>query len=154
MKKIVLTLLVLFSANVFLSAKEQVPADVKALTDKITKITTEYSNALLKVKSARDLADAINKYASRMEKLVPEIKAIEAKYGAMMEDEEEDDNPEDLEAFQNEWAAQLSGESTGADFQKFAEYYSDPAVQKALARLNRIMDSIGVSEDEDSYDEE
>jgi len=150
MKKITAVLLILLTSASICFAREKMPADLKALTDKITKISADYYKALTKVKSAKDLAAAINRYADQMEKLTPQIQAMDKKYAYMAEedDESEDDSDDmnDYETVQREWAEQMSGNEQNADFRKFAQYYSDPAVQKALAKLNRVMENIGVSE--------
>ncbi len=160
MKRITAVLLIILTSASICFAKEKMPADLKALTDKITKISSDYYNALTKVKSANELAAVINRYADQMEKLTPQIKTMEKKYAYMAEedDESEDDSDDmnDYERVQREWAEQMSGSDKNADFQKFAQYYSDPAVQKALAKLNRIMENIGVSDDaeDNNYNEE
>jgi hypothetical protein len=130
------------------------PADVKAVTDKIAKITSEYYKSLGKVKNAKELAAAINKYSDQMEKLAPQIKAIEARYGSAEEGEDDDAGEdanaggENFESAQEDWGRLMADNEMGAGFQKIQQYYSDPAVQKAMERLGRVMEKIGVSDKE------
>lgn len=159
MKKFFAVLTIIIISASITSSKEKMPPDLKAVTDKITRISADYYKALANVKNAKDFASAINKYADQMDKLVPEIKAIEKKYGYMSgeddgSNDEDSDDMNDYESVQREWAEKMSGDSSGVNFQKFAGYYSDPAVQKALARLNSVMEKLGVSDDEESDDEE
>jgi Skp family chaperone for outer membrane proteins len=155
MKKVLTVIfMILFSAGSVFSV-EKMPADVKAVTDKISKITADYYKSAGKVKSAKELAAVINKYSSEMEKLAPQIKAIEAKYGDMDDDSDTDSDDDmtsamkDYETVQEEWAKQMSGAEFGDSIVKIQQYYSDPAVQKALQKLSKVMEDIGVSDDED-----
>jgi thiaminase len=154
MKKLIAVLTILFTSAFISFAKDTMPDDLKSVTDKITKISAEYYKALTKVKNAKEFAAVINTYADQMNKLAPEIKAMEKKYDYMSGDDEEDsDDMNDYETVQREWAEKMSGDNYGVNFQKFAGYYSDPAVQKALAKLNSVMENLGVSDNEEEYDE-
>lgn len=156
MKKIFSVLFILIvSCSISFSA-EKMPADIKSVTDKITKLTTDYFKAINKVKSANDLASVINRYADGMEKLGPSIKALEAKYGNAgdEEDEETANDDTDYPEFQGEWAEIMSGSDMNVNFQNLAKYSSDPAVQKAMERLSSVMEKIGIPDDEGSYEED
>jgi Icc-related predicted phosphoesterase len=161
MKKVLTVIfIILISAAVSFSS-EKMPADVKIVTDKITKITANYYKSAGKVKSAKELAAVINKYSSEMEKLAPQIKALEAKYGNMDDDADADSNDDmtstmkDYEMIQEEWAKQMSGADFSDSIVKIQQYYSDPAVQKALQKLSKVMEDMGVSdEDDEDGDEE
>lgn len=154
MKKIITILfLVLLSASIC-SAKEKMPADIKAVTDKITKLTTDYFKAVKNVKSGKELAAAINRYADGMEKLGPAIKALETKYGTAGDDEnEEDPDDNDYPEFEKEWAELMSGSDMEVNFQNLAKYSSEPEVQKAMKRLENVMQKIGISDEEGDDDE-
>lgn len=144
--------IILISAAVSFS-KEKLPADVKTVTDKITKVTTNYYKSLGKVKSAKELAAIIDKYSSDMEKLGPQIKALEAKYGDSdegAEDDSDEDSPDDMkdyEAMQEDWAKLMSGTEFSDALMKIQQYYSDPAVMKALERQSKVMQDLGISDD-------
>jgi len=156
MKKIILMILVLFASFAISAAQQKMPAEVKAVADKISKITSDYYKGLAKVNSAREMAVVINKYAAEMEKIAPRVKVIEEKYGYMGDDdsEEDDDIPEDLDEFHKLLSEQMNNSDIGAGFQKLAQYYTDPAVQKALERLSKVMESMGMEDDEDdNFDE-
>jgi hypothetical protein len=125
------------------------PADVKIVADKITKITTDYYKALAKVKSAKEMAAVINKYAAEPEKIAPQVKKIEEKYGSMEDDSDEDEDlPEDLAEFESFMAEQMNNSDIGAGFENLAKYYTDPDVQKALERLAKVSESMGMSDDD------
>lgn len=153
MKKIIPILLIMLLSSAAVFALAKMPADIKAVSDKITKITANYYSDMGKVKNAKDLAAAINRYADQMEKIAPEIRAIEEKYGNAAEDENsEDEAPADIgdfESIQKEWAEKMSDKEVGENFQKIAQFYTDPEVQKALERLNSVMESIGMQEEND-----
>jgi len=151
MKKIIIFLLFILISTSICFASDRMPADIKAVTDKITKLTTDYFKAVNRVKSASELAAAINRYADGMEKLGPSIKALEAKYGTASgeENDESDDDTDEME-FQKEWAELMSGSEMNLNYQNFTKYSSDPAVQKAMARLNAVLEKIGISDDEEN----
>jgi len=156
MKKVLTAIFVLMMLSGVSSAGEKWPAEVKIISDKITKVTLDYYKSLNKVKNAKDVAAAINKYASEMEKLAPQIKAIEAKYGAMGDESKNDDSEinsgeamKDFESIQDDWSKQLSGADFSDAFMKIQQYYSDPAVMKALERLSRVMADAGISDEDE-----
>jgi hypothetical protein len=161
MKKVLIVIFILLISAAISFSKDAMPADVKIVTDKINKITVNYYKSVGKVKSAKELAAAINKYSAEMEKLAPQIKAIEAKYGNMDDESDTDSDSDDdmasemkdYESIQEEWSKQMSGEDFGESFLKIQQYYSDPAVQKALQRLTKVMEDIGVSDEDDGDDE-
>ena len=155
MKRIILMIFVLFASFAISTAQQKMPAEVKAVADKIAKITSDYYKGLAKVKSAREMAAVINKYAVEMEKIAPQVKVIEEKYGYMGDDDsdEDDDIPEDLDEFQKFLAEQMNSTDMGTGFQKLGQYYADPAVQKAIERLSKVMESMGMSDDDDDFDE-
>lgn len=156
MKKIILIFLVLFASIAISTAQQKMPAEVKAVADKIAKITSDYYKGLAKVNNAREMAAVINKYAAEMEKIAPQVKIIEEKYGYLGDDtsDEDDDIPEDLDEFQKFLSEQMSSTDMGTGFQKLAQYYADPAVQKALERLSKVMESMGISDDDENDFEE
>lgn len=162
-KALTVIFIIMISAAVSFST-EKMPADVKIVTDKITTITVNYYKSVGKVKSAKELAAVINKYSSEMEKLAPQIKALEAKYGNMDDDSDADSDSaddmtsamKDYETIQEEWSKQMSGADFGDSIMKIQQYYSDPAVQKALQKLSKVMEDMGVSDEDDAdgeYDE-
>ena len=158
MKKVSTVIFILLISAAVSFSKEKMPADVKAVTDKITKITTNYYKSLVKVKSAKELAAVIDRYSSEMEKLGPQIKALEAKYGDTADETDADPDDEnsaandDYDSVQEEWAKQMSGTEFSDALMKIQQYYSDPAVMKALERQSKVMQDLGISED-DGVDE-
>jgi Skp family chaperone for outer membrane proteins len=150
MKKITLLVLMIFAAVTFSFAQQKMPADVKIVADKITKISSDYYRALAKVKSAKEMAAVINKYAAELEKIAPQVKRIEEKYGSMEDDSDDDEDlSEDLVEFEMFMAEQMNNSDIGAGFENLAKYYTDPAVQKALERLAKVSESMGMSDDDD-----
>ncbi len=146
-------LIILFSTGAAFSV-EKMPADLKAVTDKITKITVNYYKSVGKVKSGKELAAVIDKYTSELEKLAPQIKALEAKYGDAEDNSDSDElkTVTDYEAFQGEWAKQMAGAEFGDAIIVIQKYYTDPAVQKALERQSKVMEDIGISDDNEDSD--
>jgi ribosome assembly protein YihI (activator of Der GTPase) len=131
------------------------PADIKAVTDKITKLTADYFKAIKNVKSGKELASAINRYADGMEKLSPAIKTLEAKYGTADNDEDEENSDDsDYPEFEKEWAELMSGSDMDVNFQNLAKYSSDPEVKKAMKRLESVMQKIGISDEESDNEED
>lgn len=152
MKKISLLVIVIFAAVSFSFAQQKMPAEVKVVADKITKITSDYYKGLAKVKSAKEMAAAINKYAAELEKIAPQVKIIEQKYGSMSDDSDDSDDF-DNDEFEKLLAEQMNNSDIGAGFQNLAAYYTDPAVQKALERLSKVTESMGMSDDDSDEDE-
>ncbi|MBN1498868.1 MAG: hypothetical protein JW982_01820 [Spirochaetes bacterium] len=162
MKKIFAVITILLTVTAVSSAADAVPAEVKAVTDKILKATADYSTAVAKAKKAKDVAAAINRYADEMEKLAPQIKALDEKYSYLSDQSEESEDEsdaemnetiEEYEQFQEEMQSRFSGDEYMQSMMKIQQYYSDPEVQKALLRLNNIMEEMGVSE-EDEFEED
>jgi hypothetical protein len=156
MKKVFSAVLILFVSASLCSAKNKMPADLKMVTDKMSKITADYFKAINKVKNAKELAAAINKYAGEIEKLAPQIKAMEAKYGNNSIDENsDDDDPADTDDydFKKDSDGQMSDEDSGENFMKIQQYYSDPAVIKAVERLNKAMLNTGLSDEENKQED-
>jgi len=155
MKKVLTVIFIILIAAAASFSKQKMPADVKAVTDKITKVTANYYKSIGKVKSAKELAAVIDRYSSEMEKLGPQIKALEAKYGETDEDAEDDSDGgnasdmDDYEAMQEEWAKQMSGAEFSDALAKIQQYYTDPAVMKALERQSKVMEKIGISDDDE-----
>lgn len=154
MKKVLTVIFIMLISAAVSFSKEKIPADVKAVSDKIAKVTTNYYKSIGKVKSAKELAAVIDRFSTEMEKLGPQIKALEAKYGNADDDAEEDsesDNASDMddyEAMQEEWARQMSGSDFSDAIEKIQQYYTDPAVMKALDRQSKVMEKIGISDDD------
>lgn len=155
MKKISLLFLIIFAAVSFSFAQQKMPADVKLVADKITKITADYYKALPKVKNAKEMAAVINKYASELEKIAPQVKILEAKYGSMDIDADDDEElPGDLAEFEKFLSGQMNNNDIGAGLQNLAAYYKDPAVQKALERLSKVAESMGMADEEGDNSED
>lgn len=138
-------------------AKGGMPADVKRVTDRLAKITGEYYKSLGKVKSAKELARVIDRYSSELEKLAPQIKSLESKYGNAdagddSSSEEGMDDSSDFGAVQDEWAKQFAGSEMSDSMVKIQKYFADPAVQKSMEKLNRVLEDIGISDDEGDND--
>lgn len=157
MKKILYVLLILLTSFSLSFSKEKLPADVKAVSDRLIKLTTDYFKSIGSVKNANELTTAINRYADGLEKLTPQIKALEAKYGKEDEqgEESEDDSDDmnDYDEIQEMWAEQLSGADMNIDFEKLSKFSTDPGVQKAMERLNSVMEKAGLSDEEESGEE-
>lgn len=155
MKKVITAVLFVLLVSSAAGAGEKAGADAKALGIKLNKITAEYNTDLKRVKNPKDLARAINRYADKIEKISPEIKRIAVKYKGMDDAEgieEEDNNKENTEEekhFQEEMGKFMADENMQKNFQKMARYFSDPAVQKALMRLNMVMSQAFGEEEDD-----
>jgi hypothetical protein len=85
-----------------------------------------------------------------MEKLDHQLKPWKLNMEQLPRGNDESDDDTDEMEFQKEWAELMSGSEMNLNYQNFTKYSSDPAVQKAMARLNAVLEKIGISDDEEN----
>ncbi|WDP89499.1 MAG: hypothetical protein HUN04_07095 [Desulfobacter sp.] len=115
------------------SPEDQAGAVIKQQTD----VTEVYVNDLEKAGNADDVVAAIEKYTKGMEKLIPDIKALQENYPEYQQGK----IPEGME---KEMARlrEISEKLPGA-MMKTASYMMDPKVQAAMQNMGREMSKIG-----------
>lgn len=113
-------------------------SDIIEVNRQFVKLMSNYVEAVDKVDSADEAAKAINDLADGMEKLAPEMKAIQKKYPELADAEE---LPEELEMTEEEM--EKVGQKFGNSFMKLMPYMSNQKVQQAQERLTRVMSTLG-----------
>lgn len=93
-----------------------------------------YAEATGKAESAKDVANAINTFAEKVEQLAPKIKKVRDKYPEL---DTSGEMPEELKAIQKK-AEGLQQQMT-ASYMNMMKYMSDPEVQNAHKRLSNAM---------------
>jgi len=147
MKKIALILVVLLCSGTILSAKGTAPADIARVKSKLNAIMVRYYKSVVKAKNAKQFAAAIDRYTSDFKKIVPQLKAIEAKYRS--QGKNTGGIEYDYGDFRKECGDIMNDEKYAQAFQKHAKYYSDPAVQAAMNRMMQMMQQFDTEEGEE-----
>lgn len=105
-------------------------AEVKTLLDKQVAVMEDYVTSLEKAGSAKDVADAINRYAVASKDLMPRMKALSEKYPEMGQEKEP---PAELKPLMEK--LKDLGMRMGQASMKAFQYMSDPLVQAAQKNL-------------------
>lgn len=110
-------------------------ADVKEYMNKSIKIQEEYLKSIESADSAGDVAQAINKFAERLNALKPQMKALMEKYPEMMMEKEP---PSELREVTNRQNA-LAEKIQKASQVNVQPYNLDPVVVEATKNLSQAM---------------
>ena len=112
--------------------------DAVAVNEKFVAAVEEYTSDMEKANDADAVADAINDFASQVEKIVPEMKKIAEKYPELKDPAQV---PEELKESQAESEA-VSMEMAGQMMKAFT-YMGNEDVQAAQVRLQKAMGGLG-----------
>lgn len=126
--------LCLLAAAVLMSGCGRKYADVKKLNSQFVDSMQEYVADLEKADDAKSVAKAMNRYADRLEKIMPKMKKQAEKHPEL---KSRKNIPEELKQSQEE--AQAMGMKMAGTFMKIAPFMSDPEVMKAQERMGNIM---------------
>ncbi len=133
-KKLWVTCLCLLGAVVLLNGCAGKYADVKKLNSEFVNSMETYVADLDRADSAKEVAAAMNRYADRLEKIWPKLKAQSEKYSEL---KDRDQVPEELK--ESEKHASEVGMKMAASFRKIIPHMGDPEVVKAQQRIGNIM---------------
>jgi hypothetical protein len=109
----------------------------KEMMGKVADVTEELVGAMEKAENAPAVAAALNTYTDRMEKLIPEMKALYEKHPELKEMKNNDKMPaeyKDVEERLNK-----AGERMFGAMMKMGQYAQDEAVLKAQQRMAEVM---------------
>ena len=109
-------------------------ADAEELNEDVIKVMDEYVAELDKSGNAKDVAKAINRFADKMEALMPRMKKLAEKYPEL---KDTSNVPEELRDSQKK--AEALGQKIAGSMMKIMPYMADPEVQKAQERMNAAM---------------
>lgn len=108
------------------------------VNEQFAEATEEYVLALEKADNAGAVAKAIDGYTAKMEKIVPEMKAIADQYPELKTSTEA---PESLRVSREK--AEAAGAKMAGAMMKLMQYMTDPKVQEAQQRMGKAMSSMG-----------
>jgi hypothetical protein len=112
--------------------------DVKEVNGDMVTIMDEYAAEIDKSANAQDVVKAINRFADKMEALVPKMKKLAEKYPEL---ENMDNPPEELKESQAK--AEAVGQKIAGSMMKIMPYMNDPEVKKAQERMSETMMNMG-----------
>jgi len=126
--------LLLIGLFVLMSGCASKYGDVIAVNKEFVEAMEEYISATGEADSGKDIANAINTYAAKIEKLAPELKQAVHKYPELKDDTKV---PEELKDLQD----QMEGleEKMKKSFMNMMKYMMDPEVQAAQQNLQKAM---------------
>ncbi|MFO7870721.1 MAG: hypothetical protein R6V03_04740 [Kiritimatiellia bacterium] len=110
--------------------------DVKRVNAEFVKATEAYAGDLDNADNPGEVAEAINRYADRMEDLMPRMRKLSEKYPELQGG---GDMPPELEASREE--SEAAGRKMAKSFIKITPHMHDPAVREAQQRLASVMAS-------------
>ncbi|NNG01288.1 MAG: hypothetical protein HKM93_17995 [Desulfobacteraceae bacterium] len=109
-------------------------SDAIEVNKKFADATESYVETLAEADSASTVADAVNAYAAKIEKLAPQMKQMVKKYPEL---KDQTNMPDELKE-SRERSEALGEKMTGA-MMKSLQYMGDPEVMKAQERLQKSM---------------
>lgn len=109
-------------------------SDAKKLNTEFVAIMDRYMQDLDQADSAKEVADAMNRYADRLEVIWPKIQKLSDKYPELRNRETV---PEELQESQKK--AEAAVMKMAPTFLKLGSYLGDPEVMKAQERIGAIM---------------
>jgi len=112
-------------------------SDLESVTNAYLKAVDGLISDVDKVNNASDAAKALNNYADKMEKLIPELKRISEKYPDFKNMKSNDKNTDPKLAAINDKMKEKMKKLIPTMI-KLMKYYNDPEVKKAQQRLNRL----------------
>ncbi len=138
MKKTISLLLTAFIIGTFfVSCGGGKYSDLESISNAYLKAIDGLVNDVNKVNNASDAAKALNNYADKMEKLIPDLKRIYEKYPELKNMKNDDKNADPKIVEINNKMKEKMKELIPA-MMKLMKYYNDPEVKKAHQRLRKI----------------
>lgn len=113
-------------------------AGPKATMEKVAVVMENLANSMEKADSAASVAAALNAYTDAMEKLIPEMKAVNEKHPELKTMGKEGG---EIPAEYKEVVDRMTkaGEKMGTSMMKLGQFYADEAVQAAQKRFTEVM---------------
>jgi len=134
-KNILVSLLFIISAAfVIFGCGKDPSAEAVKLNKQLVTVMKTYISDMDKADNAGSVANAMNAYADGVEEILPELKDL---YKRHPELQDTDKKPEEIKKIDEE--SEEIGRKMGAAFGKVMKYMDDEEVQKAQARIRKIM---------------
>jgi hypothetical protein len=121
-------------------------ADAAAVLKDIVKAQERYLESLENISTAKDLEDALVSFIDVMEKLGPRLGEMREKYPELAKDGATPPELEKLRRRMEENARKFADPAENRGLVKFMEFFTDPGVQRALVRLERVGAAIDANE--------
>jgi len=112
----------------------------KATMEKFVVVTETMADSMEKADTAVAVVAAINSYSDSMEKLIPEMKAVNEKHPELKELGKGGEVPAEYKEIMERITK--AGEKMGASMMKMGQFYQDEGVQKAQKRLMEVMEKM------------
>jgi hypothetical protein len=109
-------------------------SDAVAVNKSFVDAMQVYLNDMEKANSAQEVADALDSFATKVEKIAPRMKEISKKYPELKDPKRQ---PEELKAIRQQSTA--LGKKMGGIMMKLMQYRDDPGVKTAQMHLQKAM---------------
>ncbi|HDP79959.1 MAG TPA: hypothetical protein ENN21_03855 [Spirochaetes bacterium] len=132
----------LCALSLFCGAKGGKYSDVADVMESMIKAQESYISSLSKVNSPAEMAAAVNGFTDTLEKLAPKMIELQKKYPELEKDE---NLPAELKALEDRMERNfesMADASKSDVIKKTMAYFSDAEVQKAFARMQKVMMSL------------
>ena len=109
-------------------------ADVKKVMKQTNAATAEATTAMEKANTGKEVAAALDTYTNTMEKQLPKMKELSAKYPEL----KDPNPPEELKPLQQE-SANIGKKFGEVMTSKMMKFMNDPDVKTAMERMGKVM---------------
>ena len=116
-------------------------ADARDIMAEHAQVMEAYITGLESASSAEQCAATIDAYTAGMEKLIPRLKAFQKKYPELVNENNADSAPAEVEA-ETKRLEELSARMPAATM-NMMKYMADPQVQAAMQRMTQAMQKMG-----------
>jgi len=116
-------------------------ADARDIMAEHAQVMEAYITGLENAASAEQCAATIDAYTAGMEKLIPRLKAFQEKYPELVNENNADPTPAEVEA-ETKRLEELSARMPAATM-NMMKYMADPQVQAAMQRMTQAMQKMG-----------
>lgn len=121
-------------------------ADAAAVLEDVVKAQERYLESLENISTAKELEDALVAFTGVMEELGPRLGEMREKYPELAKDGATPPELEKLRRRMEENARKFADPAENRGLVKFMEFFTDPGVQRALVRLERVGAAIDANE--------
>lgn len=133
-RAMILSVCLLVTSCLLSGCSDKKYGDVEDATNRFAGAVNEYATALDSADSAEAVAKAMDRFADKMEKLVPTMKKLSKKYPEL---EGASEAPPELAEVQT--TMEEAGKKMVGSMMKIMPHMQDPEVQKAQQRLDKVM---------------
>lgn len=131
------SVLALLCVTILVAACGGGAAGPKATMEKFAGVMENLGDSMTKAETAADVAKALESYTDAMEKLIPEMKAVNEQHPELKNLGKGGEVPAEYKEIMER--IEKAGQSMGAAMMKMGQFYQDEAVQKAQKRFTEVM---------------